>query len=68
MRSVNRHISSACLFAVCCLLLVGVLSGCATTQETAARKQAESKRFLEKREARRKHDKQIERGVSSDDG
>jgi hypothetical protein len=41
------------LLAVCCLLLAGALCGCATTQETAAKKQAESKRFLKEREARR---------------
>ena len=40
------------LLAVCCLL-AGAVSGCTTTQETAARKQAESKRFLKEREARR---------------
>ncbi len=56
MRSVRRQTSRAGLLAVCGLLLVGAFCGCATTQETAARKQAESKRFLEKREQRRKHD------------
>jgi hypothetical protein len=40
------------LLAVCVLLLPGALSGCATTQETAAKKQAESKRILEAREKR----------------
>jgi hypothetical protein len=43
------------LVAACALLLAGALGGCATTQETAARKQAESKRILEKRELGRKH-------------
>jgi uncharacterized lipoprotein len=38
------------LLAVCGLLLAAALSGCTTTQETAARKQAESKRILEARE------------------
>jgi Flp pilus assembly protein TadD len=47
--------SRAGLIAVCGLLLAGALAGCATTQETAARKQAESKRILEKRELGRKH-------------
>ncbi len=41
------------LLAVCGLLLVGAISGCATTQETAARKQAESKRILEARDKRK---------------
>lgn len=55
MRSVSRLISRAGLVAACALLLAGALGGCATTQETAARKQAESKRILEKRELGRKH-------------
>jgi hypothetical protein len=42
------------LLAACGLLLLGGLSGCATTQETAAKKQAESKRILEAREKRQK--------------
>jgi Flp pilus assembly protein TadD len=40
------------LLTVCGLLLTGAVSGCATTQETAATKQAESKRILEAREKR----------------
>jgi hypothetical protein len=43
------------LLAVCGLLLAGAASGCTTTQDTAARKQAESKRFLEERERSRAH-------------
>jgi hypothetical protein len=38
-----------------CVLLAAPLAGCTTTQETAARKQAQSKRILEKRELKRKH-------------
>jgi hypothetical protein len=45
----------AALLAVCGLLLGGITSGCATTQETAAKKQAESKRILEAREKKRRH-------------
>jgi hypothetical protein len=55
VRSASRLISRVGLIVVCGLLLAGVLAGCATTQETAARKQAESKRILEKRELKRKH-------------
>jgi hypothetical protein len=47
--SASRHILRACLLAICGLLLVGGVSGCTTTQETAAQKQAESKRILERR-------------------
>lgn len=41
------------LLALCALLLLGAVSGCATTQETAARKQAQSKRILEARAKRK---------------
>ena len=49
MPSASRHIFRAALLAVCGLLLLAGASGCTTTQETAARKQAESKRILERR-------------------
>ena len=48
-----RHTTRLALAGVCGLLLVGAASGCSTTQEKAARKQAESKRFLAEREKRR---------------
>jgi hypothetical protein len=48
-----RYATRLGLLAVCGLLLIGAVSGCTTTQETAVRKQAESKRFLEERERRR---------------
>lgn len=51
MPSASRRIFRAGLLAVCGLLLAGI-SGCATTQDTAAQKQAESKRILERREHR----------------
>jgi len=47
--SANRHILRTCLLAICGLLAVGAISGCTTTQDTAAQKQAESKRILERR-------------------
>jgi hypothetical protein len=50
--SVSRHIWRAGLLAVCGLLLLAGASGCATTQDTAAQKQAESKRILERRDHR----------------
>jgi hypothetical protein len=54
--SASRSMPRAALVTVCALLLAGLpAGGCATTQETAARKQAESKRILEKRELGRKH-------------
>jgi hypothetical protein len=42
------------LVAVGLLLLAVALAGCQTTQDTAAQKQAESKRILERREHRQK--------------
>jgi hypothetical protein len=45
-----RHAARLGLLAVCGLLLLGAVSSCATTQETAARKQAESRQILEARE------------------
>jgi len=36
--------------AACAPLLFGAFGGCTTTQEVAARKQAESKRILERHE------------------
>jgi hypothetical protein len=54
VRSARPHtIARVGLLALCCLLLAGSVSGCTTTQETAAAKQAESKRFLEERERKR---------------
>jgi hypothetical protein len=38
------------LLAVCGLLIAAAICGCATTQDTAAKKQAESKRILERRD------------------
>lgn len=57
MHSVSPHIHRAVLLAICGLLVVAI-SGCTTTQETAARKQAQSKRILEKREQKAKSDHQ----------
>jgi outer membrane lipoprotein-sorting protein len=40
------------VLAVCGLMLLATLSGCTTTQETAARVQARSKRILDARSKR----------------
>jgi hypothetical protein len=53
--SVSRQASRACLLVVCALFLIGVASGCTTTQETAELKQAQSKRILERRDHKQKH-------------
>jgi hypothetical protein len=50
----HGHRAGAGLLVACALLLTPVLSGCQTTQDTAALKQAESKRIL----AARKHKQQ----------
>jgi hypothetical protein len=57
----------AALLAVCGLLLLAGVSGCATTQDTAARKQAESKRILERRaqrQAKKRRSKSHDHGSS----
>lgn len=51
MPSVSRQLTRAVVLAACALLAAAALAGCATTQDTAAAKQAESKRIL----AARKH-------------
>jgi Flp pilus assembly protein TadB len=43
------------VLAVCALLLAGVATGCTTTQEKAARQQAQSRHILEARAERQKH-------------
>lgn len=53
--SASRPIFRAGLLALCGVLLVTALGGCTTTQETAARKQAQSKRILEARKHKQKH-------------
>jgi hypothetical protein len=45
------------VLAICALLLTGVASGCTTTQEKAARQQAQSKHILEARAERQKQKK-----------
>lgn len=57
MPSASRQSTRFAVAACCGLLLLGAAAGCATTQEKAAKHQAESKRILEER-AERKSDKQ----------
>ena len=67
MPSVSRRIFRVGLLAVCGLLLVGAISGCTTTQDTAALKQAQSKRILERREhkqAKKQRSKSHDHGSS----
>jgi len=54
VRSARRSTYRAGLLAILVLLLGFAASGCQTTQDTAAQKQAESKRILEKREQKRR--------------
>jgi hypothetical protein len=57
--SAKRHLTRAAVLATCLLLALAALAGCATTQETAERKQAESRRILAARKHRqdaKKHD------------
>lgn len=57
MPSASRHLALLALLAVCGLLLVGAAAGCSTTQEKAARQQAQSKHILEARAERQKQKK-----------
>lgn len=68
MRSVRarRAIVGALALAACGLLLLGGLSGCATTQDTAKAKKAESERFLKHREAHRAEHKANEKKKGGD--
>jgi hypothetical protein len=65
VRSARHPIFRAGLLAVCGVLLVAALGGCTTTQETAALKQAQSKRILE---ARKHRQKQKHKSKSHDQG
>ena len=53
MDSARRQLQRLGAVALCGLLLLSGLTGCTTTQEKAARKQAESKRILERHERKR---------------
>jgi Ni/Co efflux regulator RcnB len=55
--SASRNAYRASLLATCVLLLAVVAAGCQTTQDTAAEKQAQSKRILEQREQKQKQRK-----------
>jgi hypothetical protein len=63
VRSASPFISRFGILAVCGLLLLGGLTGCSTTQEKAAKQQAQSKRILEAREQRQlRHSKTNDHG------
>ena len=57
MRSASRHISRVGVLAVCGVLLAGAIAGCTTTQEKAAREQAQAKRILKAQEQKNKRAK-----------
>ncbi len=67
MPSASRRIFRFGLLAVCGLLLLAGVSGCTTTQDTAAQKQAQSKRILERRahkQAKKQRSKSHDHGSS----
>ena len=64
MRSARRQLQRLGTVALCGLLLVSGLAGCTTTQERAARKQAESKRILERHERKRERRQATRKGKS----
>jgi hypothetical protein len=53
--SASRKIARLAALVACGLLLIGVTSGCSTTQEKAERQQAQAKHILEARAERQKH-------------
>jgi hypothetical protein len=53
--SASHHISRFAVLAACGLLLLGVASGCSTTQEKAEKQQAQARHILDARAARQKH-------------
>lgn len=67
MPSVSRQLSRLGVLAACAALLIGALAGCTTTQEKAARQQAESKRILDAR-AKRQERKRAEKKSNQDRG
>jgi hypothetical protein len=54
VRSASPTTYKASLLAACVLLLAVAAAGCQTTQDTAAEKQAQSKRILEQREQKQR--------------
>ena len=65
MPSASRRLTRAAVLVACLLLAVTALAGCATTQDTAALKQAESKRILAARKHRqqaKKHNQKTHKG------
>jgi len=64
VRSASRNARRLAVLATCGPLLLGGLSGCTTTQEEAARKQAESKRILERHERKREWRQATRKGKS----
>jgi len=66
--SARCHLIRTAALMACLLLAIAALDGCATTQETAARKQAESRRILAARKHRqqaKKHDHKVHEKGSS---
>jgi len=53
VRSARRKLRRFGVAAACGLLLIALATGCTTTQETAAKKRAQSERILERHEQKR---------------
>jgi hypothetical protein len=65
--SARRPLTRLAVAACCGSLLLGATTGCSTTQEKAAKHQAESKRILDERAKRqREADKGDKQGKSDD--
>ena len=68
MPSASPRIARALVLACCLGLLAIGASGCMTTQETAALRQARAKRILEKRELRRERRERADRREGREKG
>ncbi len=68
MPSVSRHLPRAAALLACGLLLIGVASGCSTTQEKAERQQARATHILEARAERQKQKHEHHKSKKRHDG
>ncbi|MGB7684958.1 MAG: hypothetical protein WBL45_04160 [Solirubrobacterales bacterium] len=67
MPSASRPLTRLAVAACCGSLLLGAAAGCSTTQEKAAKHQAEAKRILDERAKRKKQrDKGDKQGKADD--
>ncbi len=67
MPSVNPHVARLGAVAACASLLAGAAAGCSTTQEKAAKQQAQSRHILQARAERQKRKKNKDKPGKQDE-